>query len=186
MAVLDNIPILVTGGCGQVGIAIIQRLKSQYPTAQLHVLDLSSPAPTSARYIPSITYHSGDITEAENIGILLRSVRPVVVFHTAGLIPQIAEILGCNDWKGFERVNVEGTRNILEQCQRAGSVKALVYTSSCDVVKAGSWMDLRGVDEGQPMPARWDSPYAKSKVNCSSLPLWNFLLVWIVGIIDSS
>ncbi|RDW88264.1 hypothetical protein BP6252_00296 [Coleophoma cylindrospora] len=171
MAALDSIPILVTGACGQVGIAIIQLLQAQCPTAEIHAVDLNIPAPTSPRYVPNITYHCGDVTDVENVGILMRSVRPTVVFHTAGLIPQVAERLGCNDWEGFEKVNVGGTKIVLEQCKKVGSVKSFVYTSSCDVVKAGNWTDLRGVDEGQPIPTRWNDPYSKSKAMAESFVL---------------
>jgi sterol-4alpha-carboxylate 3-dehydrogenase (decarboxylating) len=156
---LDNKIVLITGGCGQVGLAITQYLHTHYPTTNIHILDLSPPS------IPSltITYHTGSITDASTISTKFATIRPEIVFHTAGLIPSIAARLGLDTEKDFMNVNLEGTRIVLDEARKAG-VKAFVYTSSADVVKGNSWQDLKGVDEEVPIPEVFDSSYGKSKV----------------------
>ena len=157
---LDNKIVLITGGCGQVGFAVTEYLQSRHPTTKIHILDLSSLSALSQ----TVTYHSGSITDASIISSLFSLIKPEIVFHTAGLIPSIAARLGLNTEKDFLEVNLEGTRIVLEEAKKMG-VKAFVYTSSADVVKAHSWQDLKGVDEDMPIPKEFDSAYGKSKVN---------------------
>jgi sterol-4alpha-carboxylate 3-dehydrogenase (decarboxylating) len=157
---LEGSTVLITGGCGQVGLAITEYLQSHHPTAKIHILDLSPPSTLS----PKVTYHTGSITDASTVSSLFTLIKPEVVFHTAGLIPSIAARLGLDTEKDFNEVNVEGTRIILEEAKR-NAVKAFVYTSSADVVKGDSWQNLKGVDEEMPIPEVFDSAYGKSKVN---------------------
>ncbi|KAK9327169.1 glycoside hydrolase superfamily [Lipomyces starkeyi] len=44
----------------------------------------------------------------------------------------------------YSAVNVQGTRNVLDAETAVGSVKALDFTSSSDVLKGDSWQDLMG------------------------------------------
>jgi sterol-4alpha-carboxylate 3-dehydrogenase (decarboxylating) len=93
--VLDNRIVLITGGCGQVSLAITQYLQFHYPTANIHILDLSPPSIPS----PTVTYHTGSITDVSTISLKFSKTRPEIVFHTAGLIPSIATRLGLNTEK---------------------------------------------------------------------------------------
>ncbi|RFU31492.1 hypothetical protein B7463_g4799, partial [Scytalidium lignicola] len=169
---MDGKTILVTGGLGQVGLSIIQRLQDQYPTCQIHVIDLSTPTTNrDLRYFPNVTYHKGTITDKTFIRNVFVESTPLVVFHTAGLIPQIAQRLDMDSEKHYIKVNVEGTRNVLDAAREVGSVRAFVYTSSADVVKSHSWVDLVNVDESVPVPEEFDHSYAKSKALAESLVL---------------
>jgi sterol-4alpha-carboxylate 3-dehydrogenase (decarboxylating) len=166
---LDDATILITGGLGQVGIAISNRLTKHHPSAIIHVLDLDIPGAEDTKRNSKITYHAGDITNQAAVHEILSMVKPQVVFHTAGLVPQIAQRLGLDNEAGFTKINVEGTRILLEESKQIGSVKAFIYTSSADVVKGNSWQNLNGVTEETPIPEVFDAPYAKSKVSHSSL-----------------
>lgn len=161
---LDSSTVLITGGLGQIGTAIIKYLQSKHPAAIIHVLDLELPPADSPQSIANVLYHSGNVTDETTVHKVLESVKPNVVFHTAGLIPQIALRLGRDNEESYMEVNVEGTRVVLEESQKVGSVKAFVYTSSADVVKGLSWLDLDGVNEETLIPKKFDSPYPKSKV----------------------
>jgi sterol-4alpha-carboxylate 3-dehydrogenase (decarboxylating) len=169
---LDGASILITGGCGQVGIAIVEHLQEHHPTAIIAILDLAKPGPGHARLIDNVAYFTGDITSEAVVKEVLEAVKPLVVFHTAGLIPQIAKRLNMNSEQGYTAVNIHGTRNVLDAAKAVGSVKALVLTSSCDVVKAHSWQDLVNVNESMPVPAEFSDPYAKSKVLSSVVSLF--------------
>ena len=60
----------------------------------------------------------------------------------------------------FYRINVEGTRNVIEACL-ANSVKKLIYTSSPSVVYGGH--DQEMVDETAPYPHRYLAHYPETK-----------------------
>jgi sterol-4alpha-carboxylate 3-dehydrogenase (decarboxylating) len=129
------------------------------------VLDLSIPDAKHPLRDPKIIYHGGDITSRGAVHEIFQTAKPQIVFHTAGLIPQIAQRLGMDNETSFMKVNVEGTRIILEESKQIGSVRAFVYTSSADVVKGNSWQNLDGVAEDTPIPEIFDAPYPKSKVS---------------------
>jgi len=156
---IENLTALITGGSGQIGLAITEYLQSHHPSTKIHILDISTPIKPS----PGIIYHIGSIADASAISSQFSLVKPEIVFHTAGLIPSIAARLGMDKEKDFMNINLEGTRIILEEAKEAG-VKAFVYTSSADRMKGNSWQDLRGVDEEMPIPEVFDNPYGKSKV----------------------
>ncbi|KAK9344035.1 hypothetical protein V1522DRAFT_411648 [Lipomyces starkeyi] len=168
---LDGTSIIVTGGCGQVGIAVVKHLQHKYPTATIAVLDLEKPLAGDARFIEKVTYYVGNVTDEAILKETFEAVKPLVVFHTAGLIPQIAKRLNMHTEKDFTAVNVQGTRNVLDAATAVGSVKALVFTSSSDVVKGDSWQDLAGVNESIEIPKVFDDPYAKSKALAESFIL---------------
>ena len=172
---LNNTTILITGGLGQIGLAILHALQKRYPTAHLHVLDLQIPGIEDVRYLEGVKYHKGDIANRDAVGGLMGEIKPGVIFHTAGLIPQIAARLGLDTREGYMGVNVEGTRILLDEAGRVGSVRCFVFTSSADVVKGNSWQDLKGVGEDMPIPGVFDGWYAESKVR-TAIPSRTLLL----------
>lgn len=70
--------------------------------------------------------------------------------------------------KDFLKINVDGTKNIIESC-RKNNIKYLVYTSSPSVVFGNS--DLSGVDESCPYPETYFSHYPKSKAKAEKYVL---------------
>jgi UDP-glucuronate 4-epimerase len=99
----------------------------------------------------------GDILNAGLLERLIHEQRPDVVVHLAalaGVRPSLAQP------KRYQRVNIEGTLNILEAC-RASGVKRLVFASSSSVYGARSPSDVPfREDQGADRPA---SPYAATK-----------------------
>lgn len=65
-----------------------------------------------------------------------------------------------------EKVNVEGTRTVVEACVQQG-VERLVFTSSAGTVYDG--IDLVNVDERMPFPTDPLDPYNETKVKGSSV-----------------
>lgn len=51
---LDNARFLITGGCGQIGLAITRYIKTCRPNSEIHILDLqiSSPASEGSGMLP--------------------------------------------------------------------------------------------------------------------------------------
>jgi sterol-4alpha-carboxylate 3-dehydrogenase (decarboxylating) len=157
----DRYNILITGGSGFLGSAIIRELLD--PDAPLKVqslcnLDLKQPGEVDDA---GITWIRGDV---RNTDTLLEATRGMdLVFHTAAVV----------DWGTLSEdevmgVNFEGTRKVIEAC-RKNSVKALVFTSSLDVLFSGK--PLRNVDETFPYPDRHGSSYCVSKYLAEKLVL---------------
>lgn len=140
-------PVLVTGGGGFLGLAIVQRLIQRglavrsFSRKRHDVLDAMG-----------VDQIQGDVGERDAVSAACEGMR--VVFHTAAKPPPWGR------YADYYRTNVEGTRNILRACRQKG-VAALVYTSSPSVIFDGR--DLEGVDESVPYPNRYLSAYARTK-----------------------
>lgn len=145
--------ILLTGGAGFLGTAIISELldaASPLYVKELSVLDLQAPANISDERIRFI---EGDVTDQK---ILLEACRGVdLVIHSAAIVDwgtkSESEIMG---------VNYQGTLNVIEACKE-NKVKALVFTSSLDVLHDGS--PLVNVNEETPYPSSHSTSYCESK-----------------------
>ncbi|CAG8979479.1 hypothetical protein HYALB_00012079 [Hymenoscyphus albidus] len=92
---------------------------------------------------PSVEYHDLDITNKKQLDNALRQIRPQAIIHTASPPPLLTDL------SLYLRVNVEGTRTLLQSAQEVG-VKAFVYTSSASVVH-DSVSDLVEADETLPL-----------------------------------
>jgi sterol-4alpha-carboxylate 3-dehydrogenase (decarboxylating) len=132
--------VLVVGGCGFLGSHIVNLIVKRHPDSQISVLDLRTNA--NRHTDSSISYHDGDITDLVSMQVLFAKIKPDVVIHTASphfnLSPQI-----------HDKVNVDGTRNLLKAAQDSG-VKAFVYTSSASVI-FGPAVELVNADESWPL-----------------------------------
>ncbi|KAI4137594.1 MAG: hypothetical protein LQ341_005082, partial [Variospora aurantia] len=124
-------PILVVGGCGFLGHHIVRQLLESY-NCTVSVLDLR----TSQNRFPSVSYHDGDITSPESLEPIFSLVRPRVVIHTASpAFTSDNKTLHTGRARTlFDRVNVDGTRNLLNLSSATPSVKAFIYTSSSSVI----------------------------------------------------
>ena len=121
-----------------------------------------------------------DITDAKAVEklqeILESSSNEVTVFHAASVI-DIRPIPSPN----MRKVNVEGTQNVIEACQKAIESKnitiQLIYTSSIEVVggedKTGKYMKLDGTqrESDVPYPHKHFLPYATSKADAEQMVL---------------
>ena len=115
--------VLITGGVGFLGSAILDALQEQHPEWMITVLDLTSPDVPK----PNVVYERGDITNAAFVNTMIDSIRPDVIIHSAGLVPELTFRYGREQRDRVFNVNVDGTRNILAAARSSG-VKALVWT----------------------------------------------------------
>lgn len=129
---------LVTGATGNVGNAIARALVEQGRPVRALVRD-----PERARpLLPgAVELARGDVTDPRSVVAALPDVG--TVYHAAGLPEQWLP-----DPETFTRVNVGGTRTMLEAAREAG-VGRFVYTSTIDVFawRAGEPFDESVVDE---------------------------------------
>ena len=75
-------------------------------------------------------------------------------------VPRRRQSRSLGRYRDYYRVNVIGTENVLKAC-REHAVRKLVFTSSPSVVYHG--VDQNGVDESEPYPRRFLSPYPETK-----------------------
>lgn len=153
-----GLPVLITGGTGFVGSAIVTALQDQHPEWALTVLDLKAPA--TAR--PHVQYLSGDITSVADVKGALEEAKPALIIHTAGLVPALAERYGRKERAKVFEVNVEGTRIMLAAAKENG-VKAFVWTGSCTAVTDDFRYQYPNVDERWPT-SNHSLIYGESKV----------------------
>jgi sterol-4alpha-carboxylate 3-dehydrogenase (decarboxylating) len=132
--------IVVVGGCGFLGSHIVNLLIERHPQTSVAVVDLRTNSNRNPS--PNVSYHDGDITDVEGMKQLFQKLSPDGVIHTASphfnLPPAV-----------HDKVNVEGTKNLIKAAQDAG-VKAFVYTSSASVVLDPT-RELINADETWPM-----------------------------------
>lgn len=132
--------VLVTGGCGFLGSHIVSLLLSRHasPATSVSVIDLR----TSTNRHAGAQYHDCDLTDLPALRRLLDEIRPDVVIHTASpVLSNHSAAYRKLMWK----INVQGTRDLVEECRTRGT-KAFVYTSSASVV-SDTKTDLVNADE---------------------------------------
>ena len=144
---------LVTGGTGFLGRYIVEALQSRGDSVRIF-------SRTHAQ-TPRAESLIGDLRDA---GAVARAVDGVdCVFHSAAYVGPM-----WGDRRQYLSINVDGTRNVIDACRRHG-VRKLVLTSSSSVVF--HMTDEAGIDEDQPYPRRYFSPYAETKAMAERLVL---------------
>jgi nucleoside-diphosphate-sugar epimerase len=139
--------VLVTGGGGFLGSAIVKRLVERGD----RVISFSR------RFYPELAAMEvkqiqGDISDKTAVEQSFKGID--LVFHVAAK-PGV-----WGDYVTYYRTNVIGTRNVIAACKQH-NVSRLVYTSSPSVVFSGT--DMEGVDESVPYPEKYHAHYPKTK-----------------------
>jgi D-erythronate 2-dehydrogenase len=127
--------VIVTGGAGFIGTLLARRLLAKpvtigdarpAPVDELVLVDLVAPPPDVAAD-PRVRAVTGDLADAmdelEDAG---------AIFHLAGVVSGAAEA----DFDLGMRVNVDGTRAVLERARRHRTPPVLVFSSSLAVFGA--------------------------------------------------
>ena len=152
-----NKNVLVTGGAGFIGSHISEELCSY--GANVTVLDdLSFGCISNLKNsVSKINFIAGSITDFD--ACLKATKEQAVIFHLAAMTSVPESVKHPQE---CEKINVEGTTNLLEACEK-NMVKTFIFSSSAAVY--GNRNDeCKEIDKPNPK-----SPYASSKLKCEEL-----------------
>ena len=150
--------ILITGGAGNFGRSLAVALREK--NHALRILDLPACDFGFFEGWERTRIFTGDILEPDTLRPALDGVE--LVFHLAAILPPASEI----DRAGTFRVNVDGTRNLLETCTSCGLSPRIIFASSVSVY---------GDTHGEKDPIKHDHPvnpidlYAESKIEAEKV-----------------
>ena len=144
---LSQHPVLVTGGGGFLGGALVRMLVERGQRVRSF-----SRSRYSALEAMGVDQILGDLTDGDALQHACEGVD--LVFHVAAM----AGVWG--PYKAYYKTNVVGTRNVIRACRTQG-IGRLVYTSSPSVVFNGR--DMAGVDESVPYPTDYPTHYPRTK-----------------------
>lgn len=157
--------VLISGGTGFLGSAIVRALAEKYPNFVIAVIDQSPPR--SEHILPEgTTCIQVDITSTEALSRAFETVKPDIVVHTAGIVPDLAERFGRRLEQEVWKINFEGTRNMLDVSKRIG-VEVFIYTSSCCVVIDDTRIAHPNINEEWPLAFK-STIYGESKVGTTN------------------
>ncbi len=139
--------VLVTGGGGFLGRAIVERLVARGD--RVRSFSRGAHPELSAMGVEEVR---GDLADGEAVAAACRGCE--VVFHAAAK----AGVWG--DEASYYGPNVLGTEHVVAGCRTHG-VGRLVFTSSPSVVFDGR--DMEGVDESVPYARHYGAPYPRTK-----------------------
>lgn len=144
--------VVVTGASGLLGRAVATRLRDTG-----HDVRTLQRSPSGIEGVCDVR---GSITDSDIVDGALAGVEGVV--HLA------AKVSLAGDSRDFHRVNIEGTRTLLDGAERAG-VRRFVQVSSPSVAHTGSSLAGVGAEPADPEHARGD--YARTKATGELLAL---------------
>ena len=140
--------ILVTGGCGFIGHAVVNELAGN--GHEVIAADIAEPAQPRS----DVEYARLDITRPEALLQITTGIDSIV--HCASVVSTRR-----NDGDLVWHHNHGGTLNVLASCEHHG-IARLVHISSASVVFSGH--DIEGGDERLPYAHVAQAPYAASKI----------------------
>jgi nucleoside-diphosphate-sugar epimerase len=145
--------VLVTGGGGFLGRAIVSRLVERGD----HVRNLAR------NFYPEleamgVDQIQGDISDSKTVA--RACANRTIVYHIAAKPPPWGR------YEDYHQTNVVGTQNIIDSCLDQDPSR-LIFTSTPSVVHNSK--DIEGADESMPYPKKFSSHYAKTKALAEQL-----------------
>ncbi len=153
--------VLVTGGCGYIGSALVPALLEDSRVDEVVVFDslaTGSPANLVGCVDETLRFRRGDVREYGDVESAMRGVDSVV---------HLAAITGADSTHDRREetfaVNRQGTENVLTAAGKF-DVETVVFASSCNNYGRAASTDIDEETEQDPL-----NPYAKSKVESEQL-----------------
>ncbi|SDD69532.1 Nucleoside-diphosphate-sugar epimerase [Natrinema hispanicum] len=157
-----GIHVLVTGGCGYIGSALIPLLQADKRVGQVTVLDsLAAGSPANlmaAQFDGNLEFIRGNIRNYGDVETAMRSVDRVI---------HLAAITGAESThdrvEETRAVNLEGSRNVFNAARKV-DVDHVVFASSCNNYGRAASTNLDEATEPDPL-----NPYAETKYEAETL-----------------
>ena len=156
--------ILVTGGCGYIGSALVPLLSSEDRVDSVTVLDdLSTSSPRNLMGSglgsdPTLRFRRGDVTEYGDVESAMRGCDTVV---------HLAAITGADSTHDRREetydVNYDATENVFRAAGKLG-LENVVFASSCNIYGRAPTTEIDETVEPDPL-----NPYAETKYEAESL-----------------
>ena len=144
--------IFVTGATGFIGRNLVERLVKEG-----HDVISGYRSQAKLKSLPESVRKARIYVEyKETISHVLRREKPDVVYHCAALVES-------QSLERLRRVNVGGTRNVLEACLNEGVTK-VIYLSSVSVITGNKEVPLR-----DDLPYKATNPYGESKIEAEKI-----------------
>jgi nucleoside-diphosphate-sugar epimerase len=157
----DGQRVLVTGGCGYIGSALVPRLLDDERVSEVVILDSlanGSPAHLAGCVGDRLDFRRGDVRDYGAVESATRGVDAVI---------HLAAITGAASTHDRREetfaVNRDGTENVLTAAGKF-DVDSVVVASSCNNYGRAASRDIDETTEQNPL-----NPYAESKVACERL-----------------
>ena len=147
--------VLITGGAGFLGQAVVRRC-----LARGYRVRVLGRTPIASELASQVDFVRGDIADRAIVEVAVKGCD--FVFHVAAK----AGVWGSGE--EYLRVNINGTKNVVEACKAHGS-RALVHTSTPSVVFNGE--AFRGADESLAYGDNWLCAYAETKAIAEAVAL---------------
>jgi nucleoside-diphosphate-sugar epimerase len=150
---MSDLKILITGGSGFLGRAIVNELLDASSAIKKILITVFDIKDFPDERVNQIRFIKGDIRNYEEIKIACKDMD--IIIHSAAIV----------DWgtkleQEVYDVNYIGTKHVIRACKE-NNISMLVYTSSLDTVISGK--PLVDIDESQPYPKVHPNMYCKSK-----------------------
>jgi len=148
--------VVITGGCGFIGSKLAKRLEQRgsFRGKPIEELVIADSRPSGERSLAL------DVADRDAVEALLADGADAV-FHLASMVSAESEL----DFEGALRVNLDGTRNVLEACRGLGTPPVVVFTSTAAVF-GGVGLPEQVSDATKPVP---QTTYGATKAVCELL-----------------
>ncbi len=171
MSKLSNKSVLITGGAGNIGSYILDKVLEQNPKKCIVVDNLfNSDKSNSNLKNNSVKFYPLDISKLDEMEYIFKTYKPDYVFHCASILIQDSEVLP----RKSINTNIMGTFNIVDLSNKY-SVEKICYSSSASVYGEPQYLP---VDEEHPFQYK-NFVYGWTKITAEMIFESNCKVDWL-------
>jgi len=171
MSKLSNKVVLITGGAGNIGSYILDKVLEQKPKKCVVVDNLFNSDKSYKKLSDSLVkFYPLDISKLDEMEYIFETHKPEYVFHCASMLIQDSEILP----RKSINTNIMGTFNIVDLSNKY-NVKKICYSSSASVYGEPQYLP---VDEQHPFQYK-NFVYGWTKITAEMIFESNCKVDWI-------
>jgi UDP-glucose 4-epimerase len=171
MSKLSNKVVLITGGAGNIGSYILDKVLEQNPKKCIVVDNLFNSDKSYSKLRDSrVKFYPLDISKMDEMEYIFSTHKPDYVFHCASMLIQDSEVLP----RKSINTNIMGTFNIVDFSNKCG-VKKICYSSSASVYGEPQYLP---VDENHPFQYK-NFVYGWTKITAEMIFESNCKVDWL-------